>query len=56
MKTIEHEFDEWCKARGVWPRLTHEEIWRAAWNAATKAANDKAWKSVICAIHEWQKD
>jgi hypothetical protein len=36
-------FAEWCKTRGVWPRLTHEEIWHTAWNAAIKAADDKAW-------------
>lgn len=31
-------FEEWCKTRGVWPRLTHEEIWNTAWNAAIEAA------------------
>ena len=36
-------FREWCEKRGVWPRLTHEEIWRTAWNAAIDAADDKAW-------------
>lgn len=35
-------FQEWCRNRGVWPRLTHEEIWHTAWNAAIKAADDKA--------------
>jgi hypothetical protein len=33
-------FAEWCKVRGVWPRLTHEEIWHTAWNAAIKAAEE----------------
>ncbi|MEE9118751.1 MAG: hypothetical protein V3U02_09210 [Calditrichia bacterium] len=23
-------FNEWCEKRGVWPRLTHEEIWETA--------------------------
>ncbi len=36
-------FQEWCRNRGVWPRLTHEGIWHTAWNAAIKAADDKAW-------------
>jgi len=31
-------FAEWCKVRGVWPRLTHEEIWHTAWNAAIETA------------------
>jgi len=31
-------FIAWVKSRGVWPRLTHEEIWNAAWTARiTKA-------------------
>lgn len=36
-------FREWCEKRDVWPRLTYEEIWRTAWNAAIAAADDKAW-------------
>ena len=31
-------FIAWVKSRGVWPRLTHEEIWNAAWTAATTPA------------------
>lgn len=27
-------FAIWCLSRGVWPSLTHEEIWKEAWNAA----------------------
>lgn len=27
-------FSCWVEARGVWPRLTHEEIFQAGWNAA----------------------
>ena len=27
---MEHGFKEWAEKRGVWPRLTHEEIWDAA--------------------------
>ena len=36
-------FDVWAKDRGVWPRLTHEEIWGAAWSAAIEAADEKVW-------------
>jgi len=31
-------FSAWSDARGVWPRLTHEEIFRAGWDAAIAAA------------------
>ena len=31
-------FSVWSEARGVWPRLTHEEIFRAGWDAAIAAA------------------
>lgn len=29
------KFDDWVIKRGVWPRLTHEEIFLAGWVAAT---------------------
>ena len=32
--TVEQAFAEWAERRGVWPRLTHEEIFRTAWNLA----------------------
>ena len=31
-------FSAFAEARGVWPRLTHEEIFRAGWDAAIAAA------------------
>lgn len=31
-------FSAWSDARSVWPRLTHEEIFRAGWDAAIAAA------------------
>lgn len=43
LSAVSVAFQEWCSNRGVWPRLTHEEIWHTAWNAAIKAADDKAW-------------
>ena len=34
-------FKQWSNERGVWPRLTHEEIWNAAIDAAiTKLENN----------------
>jgi hypothetical protein len=30
-------FEEWADKRGVWPRLTHEEIWNAAAEAEREA-------------------
>lgn len=27
------EFCKWSIVRGVWPRLTHKEIWDASWQA-----------------------
>jgi len=29
-------FSVWSEKRGVWPRLTHEEIWNAAWKECIK--------------------
>ena len=37
-------FADWTQKRGVWPRLTHEEIYRTAWNDAIKAADSVAWE------------
>lgn len=31
-------FEGWTQKRGVWPRLTHEEVFKAAWNEAVDAA------------------
>lgn len=31
-------FSSWSESRGVWPRLTHQEIFRAGWDAAIAAA------------------
>jgi hypothetical protein len=42
------KFSEWCKVRGVWPRITHEEIWHTAWNAAIEAALLKTPGGSIC--------
>lgn len=28
--TVRARFEEWIDRRGVWPRLTYEEIWNAA--------------------------
>jgi hypothetical protein len=42
--TGKQAFEDWIKTRGVWPRLTHEEIWRAAWNAAIDSADTVAWE------------
>ena len=41
-------FAQWCKTRCVWPRLTHEEIWHTAWNAAIEAAVMKTPGGNIC--------
>jgi len=41
-------FAEWCKVRGVWPRITYEEIWHTAWNAAIEAATMKTPGGSIC--------
>jgi hypothetical protein len=33
-------FADWTKSRGVWPMLTHEEIWRTAWKQAEENFRD----------------
>ena len=33
-------FAAWCETRGVWPRRTHEEVWRTAWNQAKENFRD----------------
>ena len=36
--TPDEAFKDWAQKRGVWPRLTHEEIFKSGWNAAIDAA------------------
>lgn len=41
-------FEKWSEIRGVWPRLTHQEIWQTAWNEAIKTALLKIPGGNIC--------
>jgi hypothetical protein len=33
----EWAFLQWCDKRGVWPRLTHQEVFLAGWEAARRS-------------------
>jgi hypothetical protein len=37
-------FERWSKTRGGWPRCTHEEAHKAAWNDAILAAANVVWR------------
>jgi hypothetical protein len=43
----EWSFLQWCDKRGVWPRLTHQEVFLAGWEAARRSHKGSSPTSVL---------